>query len=135
MVRRLIVAERSMAPTLEPGDRILVVDRAPTAGSLAVASAPGGLLVVKRVVAVGPATVAVSAGSVTVEGAEGWEPVDEVPGTGSWELPDGHVFLISDAPHRTDSDSRAWGPLADSDILGVAVWRYRPWRRWGRLGP
>ena len=120
-----------MAPVLEPGDRVVAVGRHPTPGAIAVARDPSGLLVVKRVVAVGPATVEIDSGAITVAGGDGWQPVDDVPGTGRWDLDAGSVFLLSDAPHRTDADSRSWGPLAADDVLGVVVWRYRPVRRWG----
>lgn len=125
-----------MAPTLEPGDRILTLPRVPAVGDVVVANDPDGLRVVKRVVAAGPATVTIAAGELAVDGEVLAEPwcVDETPGSGTWQLAAGEVFLLSDARHRTLADSRTWGPRHRSALVGVVVGRYRPLARMGRVG-
>lgn len=40
--------------------------------------------------------------------------------------PDGRLWVLGDNPDPAAStDSRAWGPLAASDVLGVVWFRYR----------
>lgn len=124
-----------MAPTLEPGDRILTLNRTPDVGDVVVSNDPDGLRIVKRVVAAGPATVTIAAGEVVVDGVALAEPwcVDETPGAGTWRLAVGELFLLSDARHRTLADSRTWGPRHESDLVGVVVARYRPLAKIGRI--
>lgn len=134
IIRRFAVVERSMAPTLEPGDHILTIRRPPTEGVVVVADAPDGLRVVKRVVAVGPAEVAASDDTLLVDGSPSpWTPPGGMSGSGSWTVAPGSVFLLSDAAHRTDADSRSWGAVAADRVVGVVGWRYRPIRRAGRI--
>jgi len=124
-----------MAPVLEPDDRLITRRVPPVAGDVVVARSPTGRTVVKRAVAVGPAEVTLSAEAVLVDGVVSpWSPPDGVPGAGRWDLDTDHVFLLSDAAHRTDADSRAWGPLPPDAVLGVVRWRYRPLGRVGRIG-
>ncbi len=123
-----------MAPALEPDDRLVTRDTAPGPGDVVVARAPDGRTVVKRVVAVGPADVAIVTGSLLVDGAESpWSPPGGMRAAGRWRVPDGHVFLLSDAAHRTDADYRTWGPVATGAVVGVVRWRYRPLGRAGRV--
>ena len=123
-----------MAPTLEPGDRVLGHRVRPDVGDVVVAVAPSGRKVVKRVVAVGPAVVGVESDTLLVDGTtSSLAPPGGIPGSGEWQLEAGQVFLLSDAPHRTDSDSRSWGPLPVDAVVGVVSWRYRPLRRIGRV--
>lgn len=124
-----------MAPTLEPGDRVLGHRVRPDVGDVVVAVAPSGRKVVKRVAAVGPTVVGIESDTLLVDGRPSpLSPPDGVPGSGEWRLDTGQVFLLSDAPHRTDSDSRSWGPLPADAVVGVVRWRYRPLRRFGRVG-
>ena len=133
LVRRFIVAERSMAPCLEPGDRVIAIRRVPAPGDIVVASAPDGLRVVKRLIAVGPALVEVADERVTIDGEPSpHAPPEGTPGSGAWTVGPGQVFMLSDAPRRTDADSRSWGPIDATEILGTVRWRYRPLARWGR---
>lgn len=103
--RRVVVEGRSMAPALEPGDRLLVVRlprRWPLRRGDVVAlpdpRAPDRLLV-KRV-------SAVSAGRVTVAGDNGAE----------------------------STDSTTFGPVHRSEVWGRVCYRYAPAPRAGRIG-
>lgn len=124
---RVIVSESSMAPTIEPGDWLLVdptTARWPRRGSIVVFREPDGdLLAIKRVAA---------------------GPGDRV------ELDDGHLilgvdeaWLLSDA---TDAgllaagagqpvDSRRYGPVPVEALVGRAWFRYGPRNRIGPIRP
>jgi type IV secretory pathway protease TraF len=90
-----------MWPTLRTGDRLLVdYRRAPTAGDLVVARAPGRPVSVKR-----------AAERRTTElGEPGW-------------------WLLSDNAAE-GTDSRSYGAVAEADVLAVVTRRIWPlWRR------
>jgi signal peptidase I len=130
----------SMQPTLRPGDHVLV-DRlqTPRRGELAVFRAPGsGLTVLKRIVAVGGDTVAIEDGALYVDGRRRHESyadpkaIDSVY-FGPVRVHTGTVFALGD--NRADSlDSREFGAVPRSRILGRVVARIWPPARWGLPG-
>ena len=150
LVVRLSVAEPfaipsdSMAPTLSRGDHVLVDKLAyrgratPRRGELVVFRAPGtGEIMLKRVVAVGGDTVAIEDGVLIVNGARRLEPyadpdaIDSVY-FGPVTVAAHSVFVLGDS--RGDStDSRSFGSVATSDLIGRARARIWPPSRWGRL--
>ncbi|HVC14146.1 MAG TPA: nickel-type superoxide dismutase maturation protease [Acidimicrobiales bacterium] len=102
--RRVVVEGRSMWPTFEPGDRLLVVRlprplrvRAGDVVAVADPRAPARLLV-KRVAVASP-------GQVTVTGDNASE----------------------------STDSREFGPVARSQVWGLVRYRYAPSERSGRI--
>ncbi len=105
-LRRVEVLGASMAPTLEEGDRLLVVAlprRWPLYTGQLVAvvdprDGPGGRLLVKRIASVGPS---------------GLQVVGE--------------------PGAASTDSRDFGPVAREGVVGLALYRYAPAGRTGRL--
>jgi nickel-type superoxide dismutase maturation protease len=109
-VRRFVVADTSMRPALEPGDRLLVCSRSwPWRGAANARLRPGDIVVfrepdrhlsfaVKRIASVTPA------GGVEVRG-------DNV---------------------NVSRDSRAFGPLTRAQIVGRVIYRYLPRQRRGR---
>ena len=152
VVQTFYIPSGSMLPTLKIGDRILVnklsyhlhgVDR----GDIVVFSRPpaencGGPEVndlVKRVIGLPGNVMSVSGGYVYVDGKrldESWLPASEqgqtFPGPAGnganleqpYRVPAGDYFVMGD--NRRDScDSRYWGPIAKSLIVGkveVRVW-------------
>jgi signal peptidase I len=148
----------SMEPTLQVGDRIVVdklsyhlhgVDRA----NIVVFSTPphedcAGPPVsnlVKRVIGLPGETIALASGRVYVDGKflpEPWLPAsgraDTYPGPSAapyslhhpYLIPSGDVYVMGD--NRTAScDSRYWGPVAESTIVGKVDLRIWPFTRLG----
>ena len=148
----------SMEPTLQVGDRIVVdklsydlhgVDR----GNIIVFSTPpkencAGPPVsdlVKRVIGLPGETISVSGGRVYINGKhlpEPWLPQSEknatTPGPSSagyalhrpYQIPSGYVYVMGD--NRTLScDSRYWGPIRESTIVGKVDLRIWPLSRLG----
>ncbi len=131
-VRHVVVADESMAPTLRPGDRLLVDrrayrDEAPRVGDVVVLADPEqpGRWLVKRVAAVGPGRFWPSdGGPLPVAGPEtdgslppgrAVEPVSLAPAS---------VYVLGDGPGSRDS--RQFGPVPGSAIVGRAYRRYAP---------
>jgi signal peptidase I len=110
------VAEASMAPALAPGDWLLVdltCRRWPHRGSVVVAREPGtGILVIKRVAA---------------------RPGDRVvTQRGIFALGPDEAWLLGDAADQS-IDSRLYGPVPLTALVGRAWFRYWPARRIGRI--
>ena len=152
VVQTFYIPSGSMEPTLQIGDRILVnklsyhlhgVDR----GNIVVFRRPadencGGPPVadlVKRVIGMPGETISLSGGHVDIDGKqldETWLPTTvqgtTFPGPAGtayslakpYVIPANHYFVMGD--NRADScDSRYWGPIARSLIVGkvdVRVW-------------
>ena len=153
VVQTFFIPSGSMEPTLQIGDRILVnklsyhvhgIDR----GDIVVFSRPptencGGPEVndlVKRVIGLPGNIISVSGGYVYINGQrlhETWLPASEQgvtvagPAGNSWDLvqpyqvPANDYFVMGD--NRTDScDSRYWGPISKSLIVGKVELRVWP---------
>ncbi|HEX8024817.1 MAG TPA: signal peptidase I [Candidatus Limnocylindrales bacterium] len=105
-------------------------------------SGPTGVPFVKRVIGLPGDHVELRDGVVYVNGvalsepytfADGADPrTDPLSDTSSWVVPAGDLFLLGD--HRNDSeDSRAFGPVAISDVIGRAWLRYWPIGTFGTI--
>lgn len=134
-----MVEDTSMVPTLAEGDR-LWVDRnrvrsglPPAVHSIVVLVDPGrgGRWLIKRVAAVGPATVFVVRSGVEVRaaGAETPPPSDAIDRS---DVSVGEVYVVSDGA-TGGRDSRTFGPVPNRSLIGVAWWRYAPAERSGPL--
>jgi signal peptidase I len=153
VVQTFFIPSGSMEPTLQKGDRI-VVDKLSydlhgvQRGNIVVFTRPpnehcGGSPVsdlVKRVIGLPGETISLNGhGYVEVNGKrldETWLPASVQgvtypgpPGTGfdlahPFKIPANHYFVMGD--NRTDScDSRYWGPISGSEIVGkvdIRVW-------------
>jgi len=126
------VAGKSMESALEPGDFLLVSklgpssglvrDYLPARGDVVVFRFPRNrsLLLIKRVVALPGDRI---------------DPARLGGGT-DHEVSAGHVYVVGDnrAPGASN-DSRDWGDLPVSDVVGTAVARLWPPERIGRIAP
>ena len=134
------IPSASMQPTLRRGDHVLVDRlRAPHRGDLAVFREPrSDEIVLKRIVAVGGDTVAIEDGALYVDGRRRHEryadprAIDSVY-FGPVRVRAGTVFALGD--NRADSlDSREFGAVPRSRIVGRVVARIWPPARWGLPG-
>jgi signal peptidase I len=148
------VEQESMENTLLPGQYVLVDKLTPRweayeRGDIVVFHAPEGFQpendvpFIKRVIGLPGDTVEVRDGSVYVNdvrltepyvfdngSGEGTEPAPD--GIASWEVPAGELFVLGD--HRPASeDSRVFGPIAISSVLGRGWLRYWPLDTFGVL--
>ena len=150
------IPSRSMAPTLLVGDHVLI-DKAPHwpgRGDLVVFTDPGdaAALLVKRIVGLDGEEIVVRGHDVYINcgpATDGCRPmtepyadftdeVREAKDVGPLQIPSGAVFVMADN-RNAGEDSRHWGPVARSQIIGRATWIY--WSsdgdrhtRWSRVG-
>jgi signal peptidase I len=131
VVEPVRISSSSMAPTLVPGERVLVDKVAAhlgrrDRGELVVFTGPAGdALVLKRLVGLPGDRVAIRDGRLHVNGRAVPEPyVDRrtVDGVyyGPVTVPDDHVLLLGDNRGESE-DSRAFGPVPTDAVQGRAV--------------
>lgn len=132
MVARVRVENISMLPTLEPGEFVLVnkisyqwgdVDR----GDIVVFHYSEQEDYIKRVIGVPGDVVEISSGEVRVNDSLLEEPyISAAPQySGSWEVPDGSLFVLGDNRNQS-SDSHRWGFIDDESVVGEAMVVYWP---------
>ena len=143
---RVEVAGESMTPALQPGDFLVLRRGAPTParafGQVVATRDPrpegDGRLLLKRVVGL-PGEALRVGGGVPVNGrvllepyAHGETPYEQHRGIN--RLGQDEYFVLGD--HRgASTDSRDFGPVPSGAIEGVAVLRYWPPERFGRITP
>ena len=114
-----------MAPTIEPGDWLLVdptTRRWPRVGSIVVFREPdSNLLAIKRVAATPGQQVTLDAGYLTLAGDE------------AWLLSDASTAELVSRGFAEPVDSRRYGPVPVEHLVGRAWFRYGPLSRLGRI--
>jgi signal peptidase I len=149
------IPSSSMEPTLhcaKPGDwclgsvddrvianRLAYVFGAPKRGQLVVFKAPpaaakccggdGGTTFVKRLIGLPGEQVSERSGRIFIDGKPLEEPYIDPSlrdlESGTWHVPAGHYFFLGD--DRSHScDSRTWGSVARSSLIGPVVLTYWP---------
>ncbi len=98
------VGGRSMSPTLEDGDRVVVAlyayrQQSPHVGDVVLIEGPEGLPLVKRIASVDPR---------------------------------GSVWVLGDNPSES-ADSRTFGAIPLHRVRGRVAWRYWPLSGWGSI--
>ncbi len=141
----------SMENTLEPGQYVLVDKISPLwsdykRGDVIVFEPPKGaseggpdIPFIKRVIGVGGDLVEIHDNAVFVNGAKMTEPyvymeqpTTPLNQTSSWRVPSGQLFVLGD--HREASqDSRYFGTVAKSSVVGRAWLRYWPMDKFSLL--
>ncbi len=132
-VRVMRVGSGSMAPAVRTGDLLVVVPPSGPVHRRDVVAAPHpgtGVLLVKRVVAVGGDLVGLEDGVLVVDGVAVCEPsIDPARLDGVWfgpvAVPAGQVFLMGD-DRGGSIDSRDFGPVPVSAVTGVVQARVWP---------
>lgn len=127
------VENRSMAPTLEAGDRVLMIrywparwlrkgqivliepGRGAAAGSALFAVMP----YIKRIVALGGETLTISNTNIAARNYSFNHKIRHEPSQQMWHIQAGHVFVQGDSPQSVDS--RTWGSLPIQSVLGVML--------------
>jgi signal peptidase I len=150
------VQSHTMDNTLAPGQFVLVdkisprfddfhrsdivVFNLPSASAAAKSVTPE----IERVIGVAGDTVDIHGGHVYVNATQATEiyvaenQTTDMPGGGSkvWKLTSGQLFVMGD--NRKDSashDSRAFGPIDSSSVVGRAWLRYWPFGKFGLIPP
>jgi signal peptidase I len=142
-IQSFSVGDTSMGAALQPNQTVLVNTKAfifggPGRGDVVVLTtdpADPNATIARRVVGIPGDTVSVSATSIIVNGVALNEPFIHVP-LGSAQnstlraptkLGSGQYFVLADSRLGTDStDSRSFGPVPQSDIIGKAVMVFWP---------
>lgn len=148
------VQQQSMEHTLEPDEYVLVDKLTPhfgtyNRGDIVVFNPPpnfpqqgDGTPYIKRVIGVAGDTIDLKDGGVYVNGIQLSEPYlfaengqpqpTESQGVDHWLVPEGELFVMGD--HREKSaDSRAFGTVPVSSVIGRAWLRYWPFDTFGVL--
>ena len=130
--RPYVVDGHSMMPTLLDGDRVFVVpyrgNTTADRGDIVVVKSVTGMqeLLIKRVVAISGDRIKSGDGKIVVNDTFIYKDTN---GSGSKEydtlVPDGHVFVMGDNESNS-FDSRSFGPVPKSDIIGKAMLIFWP---------
>jgi signal peptidase I len=134
------IPSESMEPTLQSGDQVIVnrfshhLGAQPEVGDIVVFHPPTATsdTFIKRVVGVGGDRIAMRDGRVVRNGEPQKEPYARPCGDGPKcdmhrpvRVPDGHVYVLGDN-RGASQDSRFWGSVPVSDVIGEAVAIYWP---------
>ena len=150
LFQTFFIPSGSMEPTLVPGDRVAVAkySKTPSLGNIIVFKAPaasvktcgpseGSSDLIKRVIGMPGQTISSSGNEVLIDGkplAQPWIPADTPLGTPivTTHIPKNSYYVLGD--NRMHScDSRYWGVVPGSSIVGQAIFKIWPIGRIGTL--
>lgn len=125
----------SMKPTLQDGDRVMVVKPEALVGQpgrgdvVLIEGENGGEDLIKRVAALPGETVSVRGNTIYVDGEPlpGSNATRDTPGLSGFgtKVPPGQVYVLGDNRDQS-SDSRSFGPVSTDRIAGEAVVKFWP---------
>ncbi len=145
--QQFYIPSGSMEATLEIQDRLSVARppywfHGPNRGDIVVFDAPPNATqegatapYIKRVIGLPGEMLEVRAGRVLIDGQALDEPYTKEPSRhdfGPIVVPEDHYFVMGDNRNNS-ADSRYWGPLDESRIIGKAVFRFWPLNKMGRV--
>ena len=139
----------SMEPNFHNGEfiltnKILYKFREPQRGDVVIFKSPGNKEIdyIKRIIGLPGDTVSVSNNAFYVNGQKVEEPylASDTPIFGgsylaegqSVVVPPGSYFMAGDNRAHS-SDSREFGPIAETDFIGTAIFRYWPFSQMGTI--
>jgi signal peptidase I len=150
------VQRQAMENTLAPGQYVLVDKLSPQfdqfhRGDIVVFNPPSGSAKdqsatpdIQRVVGIGGDTVDIHGGHLYINGSQATETyvaqtqTTDLPGGGAktWKLTTGQLFvLVDNRTDRSSRDSRDFGPIEKSSVIGRALMRYWPLGKFGVISP
>jgi signal peptidase I len=149
VIQTFFIPSGSMEPTLEVGDRILVFKLAydfssPAIGDVVVFKAPPSehcgdpsvTDLVKRIVAVPGDRISSIGNTIVVNGkplVQNWPHyADLIDPITPQTIPANHYFVMGDN-HPASCDSRVWGTVPRSDIIGKVVLKIWPLSQFGTI--
>lgn len=139
LVQSFRIDGTSMEPNLHEGQHVLVAKwsywlRPPQRGEIVVFAAPqaGSRDLIKRIVGLPGEAIRIAGGRVYVDDQPLSEPYARLGSEsgGPWVLGADEVFVMGDNRERSQ-DSRSWGPLPTSAIVGKGLVIYWPPRMVG----
>jgi len=138
IVQAFFIPSRSMQPTLEPGDRILVNKfiyrfHEPQRGDVIVFKFPldPSRDFIKRVIGLPNDKIEIKEGILYINDKEQKEPylAEFFPGNyGPYHVPPHNLFVLGDNRGNSE-DSRFWGALPRENVVGQAMVIYWPFTR------
>ena len=146
IARITVVEGGSMEATLNGGDKLVVSDLlyTPERGDIVIIQSPtvnNGNAIVKRIVAVGGDVVEIRSNGVHVNGTllhetDGSEGYTIDAATYRYmapvKVPEGEVFVLGDN-RKVSYDSRAFGTVNESAIIGRVLFRLTPFSSFGKV--
>jgi signal peptidase I len=147
-IPRSLVEGKSMSPTFETGDRLIVsrinyMLNKPNRGEIVVFNSVNpserarGVMLIKRIIGLPGETIEFRNNQLYINGQLTNEPyTPEICQTGCsdemWVLTDEQYFVMGDN-RNASQDSRRFGPINIADIVGEAVFRYWPLNKFGLI--
>ncbi|MDD5448247.1 MAG: signal peptidase I [Actinomycetota bacterium] len=127
-----VVRGYSMLPTLEDGDRLIVVPyrkgMTPDRGDVVILEGVKGIdeMLIKRVIAISGDKITVKNGRIIVNDRDVFlSAVPSAPEEKTFLIPSDHVFVMGDNEDHS-YDSRTFGPIPLSKIKGKALFVFWP---------
>jgi len=124
-----------MSPALAPGDYVIARRHGRLRRGAIVLYRSEDRIMIKRAIGLPGEEFRIDGGVVAIDGVpfdDPWWDAATRP-DGVWKLSEQELFVLGDRRSESRGDSRDAGPIRRDDVEGIAVLRYWPLRRLGRL--